>query len=314
MTISAKIVADSTCNDKRITTFELQYPRFIHSELMTHRVFSRNAASSRAIPIEKMMEQVLSTPATPVEWGLNQPGMQAKQVHSFTPTCVLVWNKAAKRAVESAKELQGIGLHKQIVNRVLEPFQIMKTIVTATEFKNFFWLRCHKDAQPEIHVLANLMKALYDDNEPAELKYGEWHLPYVSVPYDLNGVSAITDALTTLLDQGKEHTPNSLLVQAVGGLANAKKISASCCAQVSYRKLDDSLDKALKIYDQLVTMTPVHASPFEHQATPMEIPYPTYPWQEEGVTHTDNEREGWSGNFQGWIQHRQLVKDNVVQG
>jgi thymidylate synthase ThyX len=81
--ISAKIIADSISESEygdRITTFELEYPRFIHGELMTHRLFSRNAASSRAIPINKMMDQVLTAPAMPVEWGLNKSGMQAEEM------------------------------------------------------------------------------------------------------------------------------------------------------------------------------------------------------------------------------------------
>lgn len=144
----ATIVADSVSavNGQRLITYELEYPRFIHAELMTHRLFSRNAASSRAIPISKMMEMVEETPAMPVEWGMNQAGMQAKEVHSNPEVCESVWKLAAQQAVYSAQALQNLGLHKQIVNRVLEPFQIMKTIVTATEFDNFFWLRCHKDA------------------------------------------------------------------------------------------------------------------------------------------------------------------------
>lgn len=296
--ISAKIIADSISEDEdRITTFELEYPRFIHSELMTHRVFSRNAASSRAIPIDKMMEQVLTAPAMPVEWGLNQAGMQAGENHKYPTTCEISWGNAAERAVISARELQSLGLHKQIVNRVLEPFQMMKTIVTATEFDNFFWLRCHEDAQPEIHVLADKMYELYKDSVPNLLQPGEWHLPYIDLIRSPHGL-----AMYYL-----KGNPNAI------NLEEAQKVSSSCCAQVSYRRLDDSLDKALKIYDQLVTMTPVHASPFEHIATPMEeTEHPLEALMEVlGVTHLDSNLKLWSGNFKGWIQYRQLIKGNV---
>ncbi len=302
--IKSTIIADSISEyGDRITTYELEYPRFIHSELMTHRLFSRNAASSRAIPIQKMMDMVLESPAMPVEWGMNQAGMQAGEIHKETATCVWAWKKAAQRAVESAKQLQALGLHKQIVNRVLEPFQIMKTVVTATEFDNFFWLRCHKDAQPEIHVLADIMYNQYSQNTPQVLKTYEWHLPYVSTEWCPAGSGII---------YGRDSGGSSLTLE------EAQRVSASCCAQVSYRVIDDSLDKALKIYDQLVSMSPVHASPFEHQATPMIWPA----WsglgkrwkdgeEEEGTTYMDTNGDLWSGNLKGWIQHRQLIDGNV---
>jgi len=304
--ISAKIIADSISEyGDRITTFELEYPRFIHGELMTHRLFSRNAASSRAIPINKMMDQVLTAPAMPVEWGLNKSGMQAEEKHKSTSTCEWAWKQAAERAVVSARELQGLGLHKQIVNRVLEPFQLMKTIVTATEFDNFWWLRCHPAAQPEIHVLADKMYELYTQNEPNILKPGEWHVPYVSVEWCAGGSGIIygREGLTSLT------------------LEEAQKISASCCAQVSYRLLDWSLTKAVKIFDMLVTMTPVHASPFEHIATPMhfisvyrmldrDMGQDGEVW-ERGITHLGKSGYFWSGNLKGFIQYRQLLDNNT---
>jgi thymidylate synthase ThyX len=286
--ISAKIIADSISNKgNRLTTFELEYPRFIHSELMTHRMFSRNAASSRAIPISKMMKQVLEAPATPVEWGINKAGMQAEELHSDSEKCIAVWNKAAKRAVESAQELKDLDLHKQLVNRVLEPFQVMKTIVTATEFDNYFWLRCHPDAQPEIRTLANIMWHKYAENKPSLLGFGEWHLPYIQ---SHNGQYFNTD---------DQHRTKGELT-----LEEAQKISASCCAQVSYRKLDDGLDKAVKIYNQLVTMVPVHASPLEHIGTPI------YDQRDDTCTHEDNDGNLWSGNLKGWTQYRQAIPGN----
>ncbi len=302
MKITAEIIADSVSeNGDRITTFCLEYPRFIHSELMTHRLFSRNAASSRAIPIEKMMEMVEESPAMPVEWGLNQSGMQAKELHSDTDECVQAWKLAACSAVKSAYNLRKLGLHKQIVNRVLEPFQWMKTIVTATEFDNFFWLRCHPDAQPEISVLAALMYEAYQENEPMLLQEGDWHLPYFETSY-----------FSSEWDSGIEINGVTITLQ------EALKISASCCAQVSYRKLDGSLDKATKIYDQLVSMSPVHASPFEHQATPIgnaswdiEGDTPFLLNAPEGITHEDRGANLWSGNLKGFVQYRQLIKGNT---
>jgi thymidylate synthase ThyX len=202
--------------------------------------------------------------------------MQAKDLHSSTPTCVWAWKESARRAVESASELQALGLHKQIVNRVLEPFQMMKTIVTSTEWDNFFELRMHKDAQPEIQQLARKIHNAIQSCEPMELRMGEWHVPYVSryrcpeygsLDYHLND----EDQTDLTLDQ-------------------ARKVSASCCAQVSYRVLDDTLEKAEMIYDRLVNAKPIHASPFEHQATIL------------------NSALAKSGNFTGWLQNREILE------
>lgn len=292
--IKAKIIADSVSavNGQRITTFELEYPRFIHSELMTHRLFSRNAMSSRAVPIEKMISQVEDDPATPIHWGKNQSGMQAKEELCDYELDVVqaLWKDAAKELALYAKHMSEHSAHKQIVNRILEPFQLMKTVLTATEFANFFWLRCHEDAQPEIKDLADKMYQAMQENNTATLSSDDWHTPYFGDGYWLKdcGIS----------------------------LEDALAISSSCCAQVSYRLLDDSVEKARKVYQRLVESTPVHASPFEHCASPMK--YPKYFGEqaicgvrEEGVTHVSVGGEAWSGNFKSWIQYRQLIDGNV---
>jgi thymidylate synthase ThyX len=291
--ITAKVIADSiSITGNRITTFELEYQRYIHSEFMTHRLFSRNAASSRAIPISKMLKQVELTPAMPVEFGKDQSGMQAKEVMTGweKATARWAWKNAAKKCVQYATTLKLTGVHKQLVNRLLEPFQTMKTVVTATEYDNWYWLRDHPDAQPEIRVLAQCMLKAQNDSTPKILQAGEWHLPYAS--------NYIEDGLT---------------------LEEAKKVSASCCAQVSYRTLNQTLKVALSIYDKLVTSTPVHASPFEHCATPIKVHTfnglmsDACDWP-EGVTHVDRKGNLWSGNFKGWIQYRQLIPHNTYYG
>lgn len=297
--ISAKIIADSvsSVNGQRITTFELEYPRFIHSEFMTHRLFSRNAASSRAIPVKKIIEQVESNPATPIHWGRNQPGMQAKEeVHEMVKEEILEeWNISSSQASLSAHELSSLGLHKQIVNRILEPYQFIKVVCTATEFDNFFWLRCHGDAQPEIKELADCMYKAYSENIPEELQPGEWHTPYVDYTKSLG--------YTIPVDGDYENGRIDLTLE------EALKVSSSCCAQVSFRALDNSLEKACKIYNMLVESKPVHASPLEHQATPIENTLDW--WETEGTTHIDKHENVWSGNFKGFIQHRQLIPENA---
>lgn len=242
MNVSAKIIADSVDakSGNRVTTFELEYPRYIHSQLMTHRVFSRNCASSRAIPINKVIEQIECDSQEPM-WTYNKSGMQGKEVQEeeLKNKCLSVWNKARDNAINTAKELVGLGIHKQDANRLLEPFQTMKTILTGTEFSNFFKLRIHKDAQPEIRALAECMRCAINQSMPTIAYEGYWHLPYISEE-DL----------------------------AKFGLEKAKKISTSCCAQVSYRALDQSEKKALAIFDKLVSGDIIHGSAFEHICTP----------------------------------------------
>lgn len=304
--IVVRVVAKS-CNAENpesvITTFELEYHRYIHAELMTHRLFSRNAMSSRAVPVAKMIEQVRKNPATPIHWGANQAGMQAEK--ELSGDCLSEvkgeWAASAFNAADSAEFMSDHGAHKQIVNRILEPYQMMKTVVTATELDNFFWLRCHADAQPEIKELADCMYKAYQEADAEHLKEGEWHTPYVQ------GASC-QDTGKRYYFIGDPFSSDEITLE------DALKVSASCCAQVSYRLLDNSLDKAIKIYDRLVESKPIHASPFEHQAKPI-ISFDnssgmTQLWP-EGVTHMDLNYDYWSGNFKGWIQHRQLIPDNA---
>lgn len=306
--ISAKIICDSISpSGVRLTTMELNYHRFIHAEAKTHRILSlddeeyeivlkqdvdlmddpilsRNASSSRAIPVERMLKQVKENPAMPIHWGKNQPGMQAREELPEIEIDVVKsdWNYASKRMTEIATLMSEMDLHKQIVNRILEPFQWIKVIVTATEWDNFFKLRLHKDAQPEMMVLAEHMEKAMDESIPVELQPGEWHLPYV----DLNEFDDSGDPIT-----------------------EAIKCSVARCARVSYLNHDNSapdVAKDIALADMLLVAG--HMSPFEHIATPMNFAKDTFElaW-ENGVTHKDRDNNFWSGNFRGWIQYRQLI-------
>lgn len=310
--ISAKVIAHShNGRGNEIITFELEYPRIIHSELMTHRLFSRNAASSRAIPVKTLIEMVRNEPAMPYRFGANQPGMQDKGVEhdgivGAGYTGREWWKLAALSAARFAEELAEAGYHKQIANRLLEPFQRMKTVLTATEYENFWWLRVDADADPTIEALAIAMHKEYEASEPELLQPGQWHTPYVYHSTDIKG----NFAGYYILDENGEWPVDLTLEEA-------KSISASCCAQVSYRRLNSTKDKALDIYGRLLTGRKVHASPFEHQATPMQETDGYKNMQEYkcgwevGVTHMDRDGDLWSANFKGWIQHRQLLDNHT---
>ncbi|HEY4434449.1 MAG TPA: FAD-dependent thymidylate synthase, partial [Candidatus Cybelea sp.] len=184
MGFSARILLDSVSPaGVRLTTMEVRYPRFIHSELMTHRVFSRNAASSRAIPIKKMIDAVRQDPAMPLWWGRNQTGMQAAvQVDDASRQLAQQeWRRALDDALAHAERLASpdINLHKQLVNRILEPFAWITVILTATEWSNFFALRTHEDAQPELQHIARMMLDAYRASTPRHLGIGDWHTPLI---------------------------------------------------------------------------------------------------------------------------------------
>ena len=163
MPINVKMVAHSVDPDGReICSLQLQYPRFIHSEFMTHRAFSRSASSSRAIPITKLIQDAIDNHAYPVHFGAHQKGMQAEKEVANTKEAMRLWLLARDDAVRNARIMNDMGLHKQVVNRILEPFTHINVIVTSTQWDNFFELRAHKDAQPEIQSLAVEMKRVME--------------------------------------------------------------------------------------------------------------------------------------------------------
>lgn len=282
MTITASIIADSVSPDgHRITTMQLRYPRFIHAEFMTHRVFSRNASSSRAIPIEKMIRDVMEDPAMPVAWGSNKPGMQAGEELSGhdLQDCKTEWIRARDAAVASAKEIARLGAHKQIVNRLLEPFGHISVICTATEWDNFFALRCHPDADPTMRALAEAMRDARDASVPmtmGKIATGIWHLPYVK-------------------DEDYDYAWKVMSAENTSPFHTLARISAARCARVSYLNHDGTkpdITKDVILAERLLTSK--HMSPFEHQAdySRDEVPKSNMFW----------------GNFTGWDQYRKMVE------
>lgn len=244
MSYEVKIIADSTGpNNVRLVTMQLTYPRYIHAEFMTHRVFSRNASSSRAIPTNKLIELSLRDMVMPIKWGKNQAGMQASDEVLSTPDQIkaeAIWKHMATQCAQGVKELTELGVHKQWANRPLEWFGAITVVVTATDWDNFFELRNHEMAQPEIHHLAELMQEALDNSVTNYTGNGEWHLPYV------------------LEDERATYPIETLL-----------KISTARCARVSYLTQDGkvpSVEKDIELYERLVGARPLHASPCEHQA------------------------------------------------
>lgn len=243
---NAQVIADSVSEDGvRLTTIEATMHRFVLAEFNTHRAFSRNSASSRAIPVEKQIGKILGDPAWPIEYGSNQPGMQAGEQIPDRDKIIAdqIWDEAKQAAIDYALQLNALGVHKQIVNRLIEPFMWHTVIVSSTEWENFFSQRCSPLAQPEIRKVAEAIREAYRQSDPKMLSASQWHTPYIQVEEkDLE-------------------------------LDDRKKISAARCARVSYLTHDGvrDIEKDLELFDRLVSADPPHWSPLEHVARPISI-------------------------------------------
>lgn len=290
---SAVVIKHSIGQDApELVTVALTYPRFIHAEFMTHRRFSRNAASSRAIPFLRMLADIRANMALPAEWRMEESGMQGwtkagdEQVRQGEAIVRDMFEHAAK----GAADLADLGFHKQHVNRYLEPYQHIRTLVTTSLTQNFFGLRDHGDADPTIAALAVAWKDALANSKPQHLRDGEWHLPYIDGAVDYDRAADWFYAKHGRVISGPEL------------LETLKKISAARCARVSYVGHDGkptSIDADFKLFERLITADLIHASPTEHQAKP-------------DFLLRKGEKPRWMnperhGNLWGWQQHRKFI-------
>lgn len=320
--ITAKIICDSISEQGvRLTTFEIEYPRIIMSEFNTHRAVSKNSSSSRAIPTSKMLEHTKNVNLKPVYFGSKKSGMQAGEelVGEGLDFAKCVWGSALESAIEFSEMLDKAGVAKEVTNRLVEPFQLVKVVCTSTDWDNFFNLRLHPDADPNICMLAYKMYKAMEESKPDVLKEGEWHLPYVNkydIPIcysDVGGYEYETGYHVFYYDTDVKHICEQVLT-----LEEAIKYSAASCASVSYRTEAMTLEKADKIFDMLIKAEVVHSSPLEHQATPIQESNYDYgvnelhpeTWQ-EGITHMNKQGQLCSGNLHGFIQYRHLLPNNT---
>jgi hypothetical protein len=270
----AKVIADSKWRGCRLTTMEVRTWRFVLAEFNTHRKFSRNSASSRAIPFKKQIAKIEELgPAYPLSWPLEKPGMQggvemdAKMITNLRQA----WGDAARINAQLANSMTQAGLHKSVANRLIEPYMWHTMIVSATEWQNFFNQRCSPLAQPEIRLTAEMMRDALDESTPVETEEGEWHLPYV------------------------EHEDYDAIYKVGSDVPREKRddwpmmVSAARCARVSYLTHDGkrSIEADLDLYRKLRNAEPPHLSPMEHVATPGNL---------------------LTSNFDGWLQLRGMVE------
>lgn len=351
----------------KLTSFKLRYHKFIHGEFMTHRALSRNASSSRAIPVAKLIAEVRddATRAAPVWWGREQKGMQSgdelskanpehdldsawddgigrckrigcgfqTDVKGWWPctsdreSAEILWRRAAVEAANGAEQMVKIGVHKSIVNRILEPYSHINVVASGTDagWMNFFGLRLDKAAQPEMRALAELMWRAYGESAPKLLQPGEWHLPFIEEE----------ERLVTWDDV----CPCSRMVSASGrhtcgcyyNVERLTKVSVARCARVSYESFEtgrrSTVAEDLALYERLVGAQPLHASPAEHQATPSEWVPEKYSLatvqqneqeKKQRAIHLSLDEYGyWKnaeqwGNFTGWRQYRKMLPGEAI--
>lgn len=342
--IDAKIIADSVCpRGHRITTFILTYPRIIHGELMTHRMFSRNAASSRAIPFERMVKEIEEDPFIPIAWQKQHKGMQGKEYLTDELSIEFAtsnWLQAKRDAIKNAKSLHSTkngyeSVTKQLCNRLLEPFQWMTTLVTATQFENFFSLRCPSYVLKEYNDYEELVNTYTFKSKKDALKEfpnfyhkdkGKFTSDFTDLDWlEINESQAeihIQMLAEIMYDARNESNPKELkenqwhipfgdkmdeesimeLGSRFGLYNNIKlKIATARAARISYTTHDGEIDyeKDIALHDMLLESR--HASPFEHCAV---VPTEKV-MNENSLDFIDRE---WFDNLEGWQSYRNILE------
>lgn len=309
MTVSAKVIASSIAVDtgQRIDTLQLRYWRAIHGEVMTHRKFSRNASSSRAIPYASLT--VRDADIFIPKFRVNQPGMQPGEYLSLEDQIAAeaIWTEMADFVLAKTKQLaakDGLNIHKQYVNRPLEWFGYIDVVLTSTNWSNFDGLRIHGDAQEEIRDLAVAIKEARDAATPKLLQPGDWHLPYVT-DEDV-GIVATAISNGALVGEAYEVMTYLANLPGLGGEYQITKldalllaISTARCCRVSYSKHDGTnsdIDTDVKLFLRLAGSVPMHASPLEHQGRPLE----------------DGDQKWRQGNLEGFAQFRKFIPNEFL--
>lgn len=317
MSYKCEIIADSknTFGD-RITTFLITFPRFILAEFNTHRMFSRNSASSRAIPFRKTRTSVMEHPFIPINWMKDHKGMQGSEyINNRVKKWMLrqLWLTGRNFSVLIASMLHFFGLTKQICNRLLEPWMYHTCLVTATEWENFFYLRANSMAEIHIQKIAFMMLESYNESVPVQLNQGEWHIPFLK-KIDMK---LLVEYLREKAKGKSNFCQDAFLYADITHALRA--ISTAMCARTSYISVGDAelksnFEKDIALHDRLRESG--HMSPFEHIAMPMDnIQYAQFirvnpilgDYNTIETDKTSKESMGWCGNFKGFISYRKLI-------
>lgn len=316
MAFRVQVVSDSISpSGSRLASILMSFPREILPEVLTHTILSKNTTSSRAIPFPTMLKQLLGDPAAglapdlyvPPHFGANQKGMQAKAEVSESDRIEAerIWRAAAMDAIRNAGELYKLGVHKQVVNRIIEPYTWTTQLLTGTQWANFFALRTDEDAHPAFQIVAKAAFVAMKRSVPKRLDYHEWHLPFI-VKADRFTASAVLSG-----NHGSRIRDESFdVIRSVfnSGI-HANQVdqllcvwSSARCARLTFRLFDG---KPTTPADELATWAKLngrlkHASPLGHQAAPL---HPAL----------EAQRPDLKSNLSGWLQFRKLVPNECVR-
>ena len=331
----AKIVADSiNQHGDRLTSLVLTYPRIIHAEMMTHRMFSRNASSSRAVPVQKMIEAVKNNTFCPFEFQKAHKGMQGSEYFTDEDKedCIKLWLESAELALQQAEKMKEKGITKQIINRILEPYQYYTVLITGSKegWDNFFNLRCpqykihqgtykskkealkyglsngelknwsdldwlqNNEGHAEIHIM-DLAEKIYDavnESTPKRLSPNEWHIPFSN---KIPFVGNLTESIDEDNTYWKDYDEQ-----------NKVKISVASAARTSYTIVGDEKEvdyaKMINLHDRLLLQDPPHSSPLEHCCVCVT--------DEDYNKSFKGEEKGWFRNYKGFKSYRQIIEES----
>ena len=346
--IKVEIVADSINQQgDRLTSLVLTYPRIIHAEMMTHRMFSRNASSSRAVPIQKMIEAVKNNTFCPFEFQKAHKGMQGSEYFTGKDKqeCVDLWLESAELALQQAEKMKAKGISKQIINRILEPYQYYKVLITGSKegWENFFKLRNPSyswQGKGEFKSWKDLVKSHFKEGasrdwvdglentsvlERLQINKGQAEIHMMMLSEKIYDV--IQESVPIQLKPNEWHIPMISDLESLKLSTDDQiKLSVGRAANTSYTVVGDekelTLEHAIKIHDKCVEL--VHSSVFEHCARAMsdeehgsyikgkidliDVDEPEY---NGGIYEPQFSEKGWCNNFKGFISYRYLVDNRI---
>jgi len=312
MEINVKVIAASIGQESgvKLATMELEYPRVALAEFNTHRVFSRNGQSSRAVPFQRMVDAMRANHHSPLQWLKNQPGMTATEVMTDDDAafCEAVWLETMEFNIKQAERLNSVGASKQYVNRLLEPWLMTKTLVSSTRWANFFKLRDHKDALPEFRELAAQMKDAFEKadfiSRSADDPCAGWHLPYIT-GYDWD---TVRDHVIDRGFDGPAEIPSAYPSHSASKpflmspeVRTLIMMSVARCCRLSYKTFDtDSIPTLAQDHATFKKLAsdPLHASPMEHVAFPLK-----HKMCVPAITK----------NYHGWRQFRAIMPNEAIE-
>ena len=329
--IKVEIVADSANSfGDRLTSLVLTYPRIIHSEMMTHRMFSRNASSSRAVPVDKMIKAVRENTFCPFEFQKSHKGMQGSEYFTGADRqeCINLWLESAELALQQAEKMKAKGISKQIINRILEPYQYYTVLITGSKegWQNFFELRCgnydgfksRKEASKEFLEKGNINTSHWSDMDWRKLNKGQAEIHMMALSEEI--YDAVNESTPKQLQAGEWHIPMISDSESLKLSTNDQiKLSVGRAANTSYTVVGDgkelTLEHAIKIHDKCVEL--VHSSVFEHCARAMsDEEYKVFIKGKNIGTIApylfDDTSKGWCNNLKGFIPYRYFI-DNKIE-